>query len=38
MTRTLGDGISSLTTDKKYLLERERLYNKSDNKFLLGIK
>jgi hypothetical protein len=38
MTRTVGDGLSALTTDNEYLVERERLFSKSENKFLTGLK
>jgi len=37
-TRTVGDGLGALTTDKAYLVEREKMYSKSQNKFLLGLK
>lgn len=38
MTRTMGDGLSALTIDNEYLLKRERLFSKSENKFLIGLK
>ena len=28
ITRTLGDGVSSLTTDQKYLKKRSKLFHK----------
>lgn len=38
MTRTLGDGVISLTTDKEFLTKREKLYSKPQNKFLTGLQ
>ena len=38
VTRTLGDGVISLTTDKSYLRKREKLFAKKQNKFFTGIQ
>ena len=38
ITRTLGDGVVSLTTDKVYLRKREKLFAKKQNKFFTGIQ
>lgn len=37
LTRTLGDGVSTLTFDANYIKKRDLLYKNSKNRFYTGL-